>query len=156
MKPLKKIHLISLGLLLVPFTWINAQDTNTQPVLDDDRYQLPQYKIEEITLPIPIKTVAPIVGKRQIGQEVRMIFKVHTNGRPYAIRSSEAFPAAPDLASSMKEALPHWRFEPALNPDGTPVIVRVALPVMVVRKLDDKNAYTSIDWNKLELLAVNR
>ncbi|HTX65989.1 MAG TPA: TonB family protein [Opitutaceae bacterium] len=80
-------------------------------------------------VPAPVKIVAPDADASLVGAHVQVEFLVDTAGRPQAVRVLSA--TDPDFARAVREAVKLWRFAPA-RPNGTPVPMKVELPVVVV------------------------
>ncbi len=80
-------------------------------------------------VPVPIVVVSPSVGSEYEGTSVHLEFVVDAQGKP----TQFAIKATPDdlLATKVVAAVKQWRFQPA-EIDGTPVAVKVALPVRIV------------------------
>ena len=149
MKNIIKSILVSIAILGAPFTAFSAQKDAEKKVFD-----LPTYKVEDTTLPIPVKVVAPPVGGRLVGTEVRMTFSISVDGLTHNIRQQGITPdqESNDLVAAMTMVLLNWEFEPAKNKNGLPVAVKVVLPVKVIRKVKAGSTYASLDWGKLELI----
>jgi len=130
MKPLIRYSLYALALIIVPLALAAAKVKTSKPV-----YRLPEYKVEDLTFPIPLKVVVPRVGRSLVGHEVSMVFDVAANGRTSNITQASISPeqATNDLAAAMKMVLRKWEFEPAQNEYGIFIAVKVSLPVQVVR-----------------------
>ncbi len=118
MKAVRKLVLLTTSTLLVAAA---SATTSEQSYLETCR--------KDPGVPVPIVVVAPSVGAEYEGSSVHLEFVVDAKGKPgqFAIKS------APDdiLATKVVEAVRQWRFQPA-EIDGTPVAMKVALPVRIV------------------------
>lgn len=128
MKTLTKSLLTLVGLTLLPLSTNAADTSSTSP-----DYQLPVYKVEDMTLPVPTKIVSPRISMEQVGSEVEIIFTVTDQGRAIKIHARNNTSRTRDLAAAMSAVIKHWEFEPAKDKNGLPRAVKVALPVRVVR-----------------------
>ena len=109
--------------------------TEAQQSEKPSEYTLPLYKIEELTPPIAEKVVVPRVRRSLRGTEVDMLFRISETGKPQSISDTAgARISQKELAIAMRSSLKRWEFEPARNPQGQAVAVKVRLPVKVVRK----------------------
>ena len=147
MKTLTKTLVCVCGLTLIPLA-LNAANEQASQLKE---YQLPEYTVEDLSPPIPTKTVAPRVSHSQIGQEIKMLFGIDENGRAIAPRAISSF-ADPDLRASMSIALSYWKFEPARDINGQAVAVKAALTVKVVKKIKGEKTYVGFDLGKLEII----
>ena len=109
-------------------------------------YELPLYKVEDLTLPIPSNVVVPRVGMSLVGTEIIVTFRVSETGQPNTIRDDALFNISEkELAIAMRNVLKRWEFEPARNEQGIAVPVKVRLPVEVVRSGEgNAHEYASI------------
>ena len=80
-------------------------------------------------VPAPVKIVAPEADASLVGTHVQVEFLVDAAGEPREVRVLST--TDPDFARSLREAVKQWRFAPA-RPHGTPVPMKVELPVVVV------------------------
>ena len=129
MKKLIQSLLCSIALTLLPLAASTEKETSKSP-----DYQLPAYKVEDMTLPIPTKVVAPRLRPGLVGTEVKMLFTVTDKGQAIHIRSSKPFSDSPVLTGSMSQVLKKWEFEPARDRNGIARSVKVSLPIRIVRK----------------------
>ena len=102
------------------------------------------YTFEDLTLPIPIKVVAPRIRSGQVGQEIKMLFTVTEKGQAIHIRSSKPFSDSPTLVGAMSQVLQVWKFEPALDARGKAVTVKVRMPVKVIKRAEESLAVVSL------------
>ncbi len=77
---------------------------------------------------MPVRIVAPSADSSLVGARVELEFVVDAAGRPQQIQVLSA--TDPDFAVSVREAVKQWQFAPA-KPHGTPVPMKVELPVLV-------------------------
>lgn len=145
----KKLIVSLIVLTLVPFAVNAANEQSNSP-----DYQLPTYKVEDMTLPVPTKIVAPRLGFEQLGQEIKMVFTVTAKGRAVKIHSSNSFSDTRNLASTMSAVLKYWEFEPARDENGIPVSVKVALPVKVVKSGERSSQTTGLALAKPSIIAL--
>lgn len=141
MTPQSNIAILALGWLLAAFTFLGAEEANSDSTTKE--HQLPEYTVE-LSFPILTKAIPPRLSKSQIGHKVEMEFTVTDKGNTTNIKSAEAFPVAQDLAAAMKRVIRHWEFEPARNRQGLPIAVRMTLPVRVVRDGENAEQYAAI------------
>jgi TonB family protein len=80
-------------------------------------------------IPVPVKVVAPSADPSLVGARVDVEFLVDAVGQPRDIRVLSATDR--DLGVLVRDAVRQWKFAPA-RPNGTPVPMRVQLPVLVV------------------------
>jgi len=80
-------------------------------------------------IPVPVKIVAPSADPSLAGARVEVEFLVDATGRPQDVRVLSATDT--DFGLSVREVVKQWRFAPA-KPNGTPVPMKVDLPVVVV------------------------
>ena len=141
MKKTIKNTLIIITILSAPLATFAAKKDRSKP-----EYQLEEYKLEDLTLPVPTKVVVPRVSGRLLGHEVRMSFEIGTDGRAYNIRQQGISPdqRTNDLVATMKIALRYWKFEAALDNHGNAIAVKVIMPVKVVKKGNQTAALASI------------
>lgn len=141
MKNIPKKALIIFALLSAPLSALAAKKDTSKP-----EYQLQEYRLEDLTIPIPSKVEVPRVSGRLLGHKVRMSFEVRADGRAHNIRQQGISPdqGTNDLAATMKIALLSWEFEPALDNHGNAIAVKVIMPVHVVKKGNRTTALTSI------------
>jgi len=109
---------------------------------DLPEFHLPSFDVDvfgkELTLPIPVKVLAPRVHKGLSGTEVTMTFNISESGKVILI-DDDASPYDNEkfeLACLMYRQLRTWKFEPARDEDGNAVAVKVELPVKVVARGD--------------------
>ena len=114
--------LLSLGALL-PFA--ASAKTLEQSYIDSCR--------KGADVPVPVAVVAPAVHGFDIGQAVEVRFVVDTAGLPSGIDIKS--PSDRAFAQVVMDAVRQWRFTPAQR-NGTPVPVKVILPVRVVRSVN--------------------
>ena len=79
-------------------------------------------------IPVLVRIVAPSADSSLVGARVELEFVVDAAGRPQQIQVLSA--TDPDFAVSVREAVKQWQFAPA-KPHGTPVPMKVELPVLV-------------------------
>ena len=141
MKNTLKIIILAIALISAPFATFAANNATVKP-----EHQLPEYKVEDLSLPIPVKVVAPRVSGRLFGHEVRMLFNVSADGRPTNIRQQGISPdqMTNDLVAAMTMVLYRWEFEPALDNNGNAIAVNVIMPVQVVKKGANYTALASL------------
>jgi TonB family protein len=84
-------------------------------------------------VPVPIAVVAPAAKGYDIGQTVEVKFVVDTAGLPSGIAIKSASDSA--FAQAVVDAVSQWRFTPAQH-NGTPMVMKVILPVRVVKAVD--------------------
>lgn len=80
-------------------------------------------------IPVPVKVVAPSADSSLVGARVEVEFVVDAVGQPQEIRVLSATDR--DFGALVRAAVKQWKFAPA-RPRGTPVPMRVQLPVLVV------------------------
>lgn len=130
----KHIASLGLGTLLLPLAFSADNELSKNPV------QLPGIEVRGVdSLPIPIKQSIPRVGKSLVGTTIVMKFTVDKKGRTTRVRSAKPIPSfhypnVRDFAVQMEQLLNGWKFNPALNSDGIPVIAKVIMPVKVVER----------------------
>jgi hypothetical protein len=141
MKNTVKNTLITIAIIIAPLAAFAAKESTPK-----SEYQLPEYKVEDLTLPVPVKVVVPRIGGRLLGHEVRMKFEISAEGRAYNIGQQGISPdqRTNDLVAAMKMVLLSWEFEPALNNSGNAVAVKVIMPVQVVKKGNKTTALASL------------
>ena len=154
---MKKHTIVSTLILLIVLA------LNVSANVQDDSYrtgtdvQLPNYTVSGISIPIPTKVVAPKVNRETHNQEAEMIFRIGVDGRVHQIQSS-AFGSQQNhfrsLESAMRAVLPYWQFEPALDNNGNPVSVKVALPVRIIKSDKRGVSYSSIALAEPNILSV--
>ena len=128
---------------------------------DIPEFHLPSFDVDvfgkELTLPIPVKVVAPRVHKGLNGTEVTMSFNISETGKVILI-DDDASPYDNEkfeLACLMYRQLRTWRFEPARDEDGNTVAVKVELPVRVVARGDvSKTQLASISLKRPVIVAI--
>ena len=112
-----------------------ATDIDHHPEFNFPAFEVEAYA-QDITLPTPVKIVAPWVGKKLRGTEITMTFHISESGYVSLIEDdasrydNDEF----ELACLMHRKLRQWRFEPALDKDGNAVCVKVKLPVSVLKE----------------------
>ena len=113
----------------------------------EQRHDLPTFQIEEISMPTISKAVSPRIGRKSLGQEAELVFRIGTDGRPYDLIKGAFSPQANDLRSleaAMLRVLPNWRFEPAKDQNGNPIDVKVSLPVRVAKQSKDSKTFAAL------------
>ncbi|MDA1069112.1 MAG: hypothetical protein O3C43_21715 [Verrucomicrobia bacterium] len=151
MKTITKTLVYLIGLNLVSLTAIAAKEETTSR-----DYQLPTYKVEDMTLPVPTKVVTPRLRSGLFGEEVKMLFTITDKGHAIHIRSSRPFSDNPTLAGSLSQVIGKWEFEPARDKNGSAMTVKVSLPVKVVRKGDSSGYTASLALGKPTLVAKSK
>lgn len=146
MKTLTGTLLFVCGLTLFPLI-VSAAKAPT--------HLLPEYTVQDLTLPIPDKVVAPRVNGQFAGQKVRMQLTVGTDGRATKISQKGISPdqQTNDLAATMQMVLRQWQFKPAMDKQGNAVAVKVILPVEVVKAKGNAKEYATIALAKPIFLA---
>lgn len=81
-------------------------------------------------IPVPVRVVAPTASAGQVGDRAEVEFLVDATGRPEHVRVLTA--SNEEFGLSAREAVTEWRFKPA-KANGTPVAMKVMLPIVVVR-----------------------
>jgi TonB family protein len=79
-------------------------------------------------IPVPVKIVAPEAGSSLAGARVEVEFTVDATGKPQDVHVLSATDHA--FGALVRETVKQWKFEPA-KPNGTPVSMKVLLPVFV-------------------------
>jgi len=128
---------------------------------DLPEFHLPSFDVDvfgkEMTLPVPVKVLAPRVHKGLNGTEVTMTFNISETGKVILI-DDDASPFDDEkfeLACLMYRKLRTWKFEPARDEDGNPIAVKVELPVIVVATGDvSKTELASISVKRPVIVAV--
>lgn len=115
-------------------------------------YDLPKYNVQGIDMPEITKLIVPRIPNSLQGEETVMYFTIGTKGEVYNVRSKDRTPGS-DLPVIMKRALYGWKFSPAVDDNGNPVAIKVALPVRVTPANERAGTYaSSFDPMKLELI----
>jgi TonB family protein len=79
-------------------------------------------------IPVPVKVVAPAIDASWVGEKVEVEFLIDANGTPQNIHLRSYTDS--EFGESVREAVGQWKFEPA-KPNGTPVAMKVLLPVVI-------------------------
>lgn len=114
--------------------------TEAKSTGDIPEFHLPSFDVDvlgkDMTLPVPVKVVAPSVHKGLAGTEVTMTFNISESGKITFIDDDASYYDNDEfeLACLMHRKLRTWKFEPARDKQGNAVAVKVNLPVKVVGK----------------------
>jgi hypothetical protein len=117
----------------------------------------PIWTLHGLEAPAPVKVVVPLVGRGMTGTEIRMYFRIETDGTVSHIKSNASLFNLNEcnLSAQMTAVLSYWEFTPALDKNGDPVEVKVALPVMVVEEEEaNQDHYASISCKRPILIAA--
>ena len=109
MKHSSRNLLIAVAIIVVPFVTFADKEGTSKP-----EYNLPVYKVEDVTLPVPSKIVVPRLGGMHVGSQVRMNFEITTDGIARNIHQEGISfdQRTNDLAATMELILRNWEFEP--------------------------------------------
>ena len=149
MKTLTKTLVTLITFTLVPLALNAADEQKKSP-----EYQLPSFKVEDMSLPIPTKIVEPRLRSNLFGKEVKMFFTVTEKGQAVHIRSSRNFSNNPELALALTKVIQKWEFEPARDKNGIARKVKVSLPVRVVKKDSPEGIAASLTLAKPTVISL--
>ena len=124
--------ILSLGLLAAPLALL---------AWSPEKAYVESYRAVHRDGPVPTSVIMPEVSSRFVGKQVVLEFVVDTTGKPTSITSSTPGADA-ELIASVSEAVSQWKFNPAYV-DGKPVARKVALPVNIVRNLDNASRFAA-------------
>jgi TonB family protein len=124
--------ILSLGLLAAPLALM---------AWSPEKAYVESYRAVHTDGPVPTSVIMPEVSARFIGKQVVLEFVVDTTGKPTSITSSTPGADA-ELIASVSEAVSQWKFNPAYV-NGKAVARKVALPVVVVRNLDNASRFAA-------------
>lgn len=141
-----KITLLSIAIISAPLASFVANEDMSK----SNRIDLPEYTVEEIiSLPQPVHYPVPSVSKRLVGTTVKLRFTVNEKGRPEGVRlekylSNYRYESVINFASQLKANVSNWKFEPAQDKNGNAIVVKVIMPVHVVKKGGKTSALASL------------
>ena len=151
MKSLTQSLLFTIGLTILPLATNAAEEK-----VSSAEYKLPTYTVEDLSLPVPSKIVAPRLRASQFGIEVEMIFTVTEKGKAKNIRSKSRFQDDPELVSALTKVIKKWEFEPARNNNGTAQSVKVSLPIKVLKGEDSSGTVAKLGVAKPTIIAETK
>jgi TonB family protein len=124
--------ILSLGLLAAPLALM---------AWSPEKAYVESYRAVHTDGPVPTSIIMPEVSSRFVGKQVVLEFVVDPTGKPTSITSSTPGASA-ELIASVSEAVSQWKFNPAYV-NGKPVARKVALPVNIVRNVDNVSRFAA-------------
>ena len=147
MKTRTYIHSILLSLAIATGSNLTAGQVD-----ESSAYDLPQYTIGDITLPIPVEMNEPRVSYRDIGETAYFEFTVRTDGTTTGIKNKANAFLTSDFAASIHNAIQGWKFEPAVDKAGNTIEVKVGIKVKAVAKANESKESAGIAFNPINLI----
>lgn len=157
---ISRIHTASaifVGMVLFACSAAYADENNNN---DLPEFQLPSYDVEsfwfDITPPAVKTLEVPRLRSNMNGVKVTMTFNIGKDGKIAKIRDNASYydERANYVATVMARTLKTWHFEPALDKNGDPIAIKVALPVQIVKRKGNAQQYASMNLQKPVILAV--